>query len=91
MLYSVTDAIGTAMVPKPTLEEMRDWADDQETRGRRGLFRAALANGFVPDGCARPLAAARRLVEFLDGCIENREAIETVFRAKAHMRRRDSQ
>ena len=87
-LRMTQDAIEEAGHPKPALAAMRTWADDMETRERNALQHAVAINGYVPEGTAQPLAAARALIGFLDWCIEYREDIETLFRAKLHNKRR---
>ena len=84
MTYAVSDAISLAASPKPTLQDMTEWADAQETRERAALYGATLVNGYVPASGTRPLAVARRLVDFLARCIEHEDDIATLFRAKAH-------
>ncbi len=63
---------------------MADWADAQETREHAALYGAALVNGYIPTSGTRPLAIARRLVDFLARCVEFEDDITTLFRAKAH-------
>ena len=88
MWSRMVDAIAEASTPKVSVTEMLAWVDGMENRERAALHNACMINGYVPDGTARPLAVVRKLVWWLEWCIEHGEDLTVMVRAKAHMKRR---
>ena len=88
MSRALSDAIGAAMTPKPTLLDMHAMAEREEIRARSSAFTAAMLMGHVNQDNARRLAIWRRLMDFLALCVEHEDDLMTFFRAKAHNARR---
>jgi len=88
MLRQLQDAVSDEAQRKPTLDEMQVWAESMGRREFTAVHMASNVNGYVPTHYVRSLAIARSLDQFLTWCVEHREDIETLFRAKQHNRRR---
>jgi hypothetical protein len=73
---------------KPTLEEMRAWVDQQEARDAGSADACRAINGVFEPHHIRGAVVARRLLDFMDQSIEQKEGIALLFRAKAHQQRR---
>ncbi len=88
MLRLLQDAISDEAQRKPTIDEMQVWAESMGRREFTAVHIASNVNGYVPTHYVRSLAIARSLDQFLAWCVEHREDVETLFRAKQHSRRR---
>jgi len=88
MLRQLQDAISDEAQRKPTLDEMQVWAESMGRREFTAVHMASNVNGYVPTHYVRSLAIARSLDQFITWCVEHREDIETLFRAKQHQKRR---
>ncbi len=88
MSRALSDAVGAAMTPRPTLFDMHAMAEREEIRARSSAFTAAMLSGHVDAGNARRLAIWCRLVDFLALSVEHEDDLMTFFRAKAHNAKR---